>query len=138
MQISNELSAISRSMRQKRDRYMEPMGLRGVHGRLLMDVSENPGITQDNLAQKVRVDKSNIARHMALLEQKELIRRETDPADRRILRLYVTEQAAVLLPKLQKMMEDWEKTVLQDLSHWEISQLMSLLTRVRQSIEEVD
>lgn len=137
MQISNELTAISRSLRQKRNRFMEPLGLRGVHGRLLLDIGENPGISQDTLAQKVRVDKSNIARHVALLEQKGFVCREEDPLDRRILRLYVTEQAELLLPKLKKMMEDWEKTILQDLSHWEVSQLLSLLTRVRQSIEEV-
>jgi len=138
MQISNELTAISRSLRRKRDRYMEPMGLRGVHGRLLLDIGQNPGISQDTLAQKVQVDKSNIARHVARLEQKGFVRREEDPNDRRILRLYVTEQAESLYPKLQKVMEDWEKTMLQDLSHWEVSQLMSLLTRVRRCAEEID
>lgn len=138
MQIGNELTAISRSLRRKRNRYMEPLGLRGIHGRLLLDIWENPGISQDTLAQKAQLDKSNIARHVAVLEEKEFLRRETDFGDRRILRLYVTERAESMLPNLQKAMEDWEKTMLQDLSHWEVSQLMSLLMRVRRCAEEVE
>lgn len=138
MKIAYEIAAISRSLRRKQNDYMMPMGLKGVHGRLLLHVWENPGISQDGLSQKTGADKSSIARHMAALEEKNLIVRTPDPADRRVLCLQLTDQARILIPKLQEAMENWEKSLLQDFSHWEISQLMSLLNRIRQGIEEAD
>lgn len=138
MKIAHEITAISRSLRRKQNDYMTPFGLRGVHGRLLLHIAENPGISQDGLSQKTGADKSNIARHMAVLEEKGLVCRAPDPSDRRVLCLQLTDQAREMLPKLQKAMEDWEKTILQGLSNWETSQLMSLLARIRQGIEGVD
>ena len=136
MEIGKEIEAISRSLRRRRSRYMESLGLKSVHAKLLVDIADNPGISQDALAQLAGVDKSNIARQVAALEAQDFIYRQPAPGNRRMLQVHLTQKARQLLPKLQKTSQNWEEDLLQDLSNWEISQLSALLKRIHQSIDD--
>lgn len=138
MEIGKEIEAISRSLRRRRSQYMEALGLKGVQAQLLLVIGENPDISQDALAQKAGVDKSNIARQVAVLEEMGYVQRQPAPGNRRMLRLHLTNKALMLLPKLQKTSQNWEEDLLQDLSNWEISQLSAFLRRIRQSIDGPD
>lgn len=131
MQISKDIAAVSRYLRRQRNRYMEPLGLKGVHGRYLIEICQNSGISQDGLSQRLGFDKSNVARQAALLEEDGFIRRVPDQADKRVLRLYPTERTLELLPKLQQAMDRWENTLTQDLTTEEKERLTALLARVR-------
>lgn len=136
MEIGKEIEAISRSLRRKRSLYMESLGLKSVHAKLLLDIADNPGISQDALARLSGVDKSNIARQVAALEEQGFVYRQPAPGNRRMLQVHLTQKAKQLLPKLQKTSQNWEEDLLQDLSNWEISQLSALLHRIRQSIDD--
>ena len=136
MEIGKEIEAISRSLRRKRSLYMESLGLKSVHAKLLLDIADNPGISQDALARLAGVDKSNIARQVAALEEQNFVYRQPAPGNRRMLQVHLTQKARQLLPKLQKTSQNWEEDLLQDLSNWEISQLSALLHRIRQSIDD--
>lgn len=135
MEIGKEIEAISRSLRRRRSRYMESLGLKSVHAKLLLDIADNPGISQDALSRLAGVDKSNIARQIAVLEQQDFVYRQPAPGNRRMLQVHLTKKSLFLLPKLQKTSQNWEEDLLQDLSNWEISQLSALLHRIRQSID---
>ena len=136
MEIGKEIEAISRSLRRKRSLYMESLGLKSVHAKLLLDIADNPGISQDALARLAGVDKSNIARQVAALEEQDFVYRQPAPGNRRMLQVHLTQKARQLLPKLQKTSQNWEEDLLQDLSNWEISQLSALLHRIHQSIDD--
>lgn len=136
MEIINELTAIGRVLQQKRDQFLAPLGLKGIHGRILLEIGEHPGISQEGLVKYIKVDKSNIARHVAALEQKGFVRRLPGETDRRSVNLFLTSQTEYLLPRLQKAMHGWESELLRDLSRWEISQLRGLLTRILESAGE--
>ena len=136
MEIGKEIEAISRSLRRKRSLYMESLGLKSVHAKLLLDIADNPGISQDALARLAGVDKSNIARQVAALEEQNFVYRQPAPGNRRMLQVHLTQKARQLLPKLQKTSQNWEEDLLQDLSNWEISQLSALLHRIHQSIDD--
>lgn len=138
MEISKEIEAISRSLRRRRSEYMESLGLKSVQAKLLLDIGDNPGISQDALAKSAGVDKSNIARQVAILEELGYLRRQPAPGNRRMLQLHLTDRSRLLLPKLQRATQNWEQDLLQDLSNWEISQLSSLLRRIRQSLDDPD
>ena len=138
MKIMHEITILNHRLHRLQNEYIAPLGLSGAHGRLLLRIAEKPGISQDELAQKAYVDKSSIARHMAAMEEQGLVCRKTDPANRRVLCIYPTERGQEIIPKLQKAVKEWESVVFQDLSSWELSQLLSLLTRVRQGVGEAD
>ena len=136
MEIGKEIEAISRSLRRKRSLYMESLGLKSAHAKLLLDIADNPGISQDALARLAGIDKSNIARQIAALEGQDFVYRQPAPGNRRMLQVHLTQKARQLLPKLQKTSQNWEEDLLQDLSNWEISQLSALLRRIRQSVDD--
>ncbi len=55
-----------------------------------MEVSREPGITQNGLVQRLRLEKSTVSRIAGLLERRGWIARERDPVDTRYVRLRVT------------------------------------------------
>ncbi len=80
-----------------------------------MALTQNNGLTQDELTKIVKVDKAATARIVKSLEEKGYIIRETDPKDKRNKKLYLTEKG-----RLQyKPLSDALKKFNQDLtSEW--------------------
>lgn len=130
MRFTKDISAISRYLRRQRDRYMEPLGMKSLHARMLIEICRTPGISQDGLTQILGFDKSNTARHAAFLEEQGYLRR-LPGKDKRILMLHPTEKTRILEPKLLEEMQHWEQQLLQDLSLQEQQTLRALLERVR-------
>lgn len=135
MQFSKDVALISKYFRQHRNRYVEPLGLKGIQARMLIDVCERPGISQDRLAQLMSVDKSNVARQVAALEEQGFLLRKPSGEDKRVLCLHPTQKTLELLPGLQAQTQSWEDALLGELTPEERTQLLSLLRRVRARIE---
>lgn len=135
MQFSKDVALISKYFRQHRSRYMEPFGLKGLHARMLIDISEQPGISQDGLAQLMSIDKSNVARQVAVLEEQGFLSRKPSGEDKRVQCLYATQKTLELLPGLQEQTQSWEDALLGRLTKEERTQLLTLLHRVRTHIE---
>ena len=135
MRFTKDLAVISRYLRRQRDQYMEPLGMKSLHARFLLEVCRAPGLTQDQLTQLLGFDKSSVARHAAFLEENGYLLRQTG-ADKRLLLLQPTEKTLALEPELTRQMNLWEQTVLQDLSPEEQETLLELLRRVRGRAEQ--
>lgn len=131
MQISRDIGSVFRYLRRQRSAYMEPLGLKGLHAGFLRDVCMNPGISQDGLAQRIGIDKSNVARQASMLEESGFLRREPAKQDKRVLCLYPTEKTLALLPGLEAATKQWEQTLVQDLTPQETELFAGLLARVR-------
>ena len=71
-----------------------------------------------------------MARKLASLEKREYIHRESDPQDKRILRVYPTEALMDMLPAIRNSNAEWNGRILEGFSEEEKEQLESLLTRV--------
>lgn len=136
MQISKDLMAIGRYLRRQRNRMMAPLGLKGVHARLLWHILEEPGISQDGLAQELGFDKSNVARHAAFLEEAGYLTRHSNAQDKRVLQVFPTEKTLALQPQLLDAMEQWEAQLLKHLSRDEQAALAGLLERVCRAATE--
>lgn len=135
-QFSSNFNAVDRYLRRYRREYMAPLGLRGIHARLFMVICRTPGCSQDQIAKRMWFDKSTIARQMELLENKGFITRQPSEKDKRVLCVYPTQQMLDFQPGLQAAMEQWEQTLLQDLTQEEKDQLNSLLAKVRERVNK--
>ena len=135
-QFSSNFNAVDRYLRRYRREYMAPLGLRGIHARLFMVICRTPGCSQDQIAKRMWFDKSTIARQMELLENKGFITRQPSEKDKRVLCVYPTQQMLDFQPGLQAAMEQWEQTLLQDLTQEEKDQLNSLLAKVRDRVNK--
>ena len=135
-QFSSNFNAVDRYLRRYRREYMAPLGLKGIHARLFMAICRTPGCSQDQLAKRMWFDKSTIARQMELLENKGYITRKPSEKDKRVQCVYPTEQMIAVQQELKEAMEQWEETLLQDLSEEEKQQLNMLLARVRERVNK--
>lgn len=66
---------------------------------VMMNIFRHPGMSQHEVARKLLVGRSNITMLVPQLETQGLVRREGDPKDKRIIRLYLTDTGT------QKLME---------------------------------
>ena len=77
----------------------------------LMVLSKNPGITQDELAKILHIDKGTIARAVRKLEEKELLDRIQDQKNRRRYLLSLTSKGDDRIPEILSAEEKWEKLI---------------------------
>ena len=130
-QIIRDITEISRCGVQYRSDKLNPMGLKSCHSSYLVEICENPGISQDKLARRILINKSNVARQVANLEEDGFIRRVPSEADKRVMELYPTEKTLELLPQLKEILNCWENCITHDLTDEETEQLSVLLNKMK-------
>ena len=74
---------------------------------LLIRIYDAEGLSQEELASVLYLDKAVVTRSLALLEQKGLVRREVDGRDRRVRRVYPTEYARTQEAFFQGIIRAW-------------------------------
>ena len=68
-QIIRDITEIARCGAQYRTEALAPMGLKACHASYLTEICAHPGISQDKLAARICINKSNVARQAAILEE---------------------------------------------------------------------
>ena len=130
-QIIRDMIEISRCGVQYRMDYLAPMGLKSIHASYLTEICANPGISQDKLARLIYLNKSNVARQVAVLEEDGFITRTPSASDKRAMELYPTQKTLDLLPQLNKLLSCWEDCITHDLSEEEKELLSGLLDKMK-------
>lgn len=131
-QIIRDIIEIARCSVQYRGDQLAPMGLKSCHASYLMEISANPGISQDGLARKICLNKSNVARQAAILEEDGFIIRKPSEADKRVMELYPTEKALTLMPQISQILKSWETCIGGTLNEDERELLSSLLAKMKE------
>ena len=130
-QIIRDMLEISRCGVQYRSDYLAPMGLKSIHASYLTEVCANPGISQDKLARLICINKSNVARQAAVLEEGGFITRTPAPDDKRGLGLYPTEKTLALMPRITQINSAWEGCLTRELTGEEMELLSVLLAKMK-------
>lgn len=128
--INWKILAIARCNTQYRSEKMADFGLKACHTSYLMQICANPGISQDRLAQQIFINKSNVARQAAFLEEEGYIRRQPSQADRRVVELYPTDKALALLPQIRELLTDWERYITEDVTQEEVETVTRVLAKI--------
>lgn len=76
---------------------LAPLDLKPAHLDLMMNIHRHPGSSQQDVANKLLVGRSNITMLLPQLEKRGLVRREPDKTDRRVMRLHMTDDGEKLL-----------------------------------------
>lgn len=70
---------------------------------VLMNIYRHPGMSQHDVARKLLIGRSNITMLLPQLEKQGLIRREGDKKDKRVMRLFLTEDGEARLMEALKV-----------------------------------
>ena len=129
-QIIRDMLEISRCGVQYRSDNLEQFGLKSIHASYLTEICANPGISQDRLAKLIFINKSNVARQAAVLEEEGFVRRVPSAADKRVMELYPTEKTLEIVPRINEMLLCWENCITHDLSEEEKELITALLGKM--------
>lgn len=130
--LNFNILAIGRCSTQYRSEKMAAFGLKACHTSYLRTICDHPGISQDQLAQRIYFNKSNVARQAAILEEQGYITRQPSPADKRVLELYPTEKALALLPRILALLAEWDELLSGELTPEEIDTVNRVLEKMKQ------
>ena len=129
-QIIRDITEIVRCTTQFRSEMLAPLGLKSCHASYLAEICATPGISQDQLASRICINKSNVARQAAILEEDGFIIRTPSATDKRIMQLFPTQKALDLLPKITRILTGLELYLTADMTEEEKELLESLVTRM--------
>ena len=135
-QIIRDITEIARCGAQYRTEALSPMGLKACHASYLLEISAHPGISQDKLAARICINKSNVARQTASLEEDGFILRVPCEQDKRIMQLYPTQKTLDLLPEIRQILTQWEDCLTAEVSEEERQILSRLLGRMKDKATE--
>ena len=130
-----QISVTYRCAMRYRERELADTGLAGCQTPYLMALYRHEGLTQEELARYLNVNKSSVTRQLAALEEKGYIRREPDPQDRRSLLVYPTEKANELRERMRHVLRDWSDYLTADFTEAERETLSRLMSRVADRAE---
>ncbi len=77
-------------------RALQPLDIKPPHLDILVNLFRTPGISQQDLADKLLVGRSNLSMLLPQMEKRGLLIRRSDAQDRRILRLELTPEGTRL------------------------------------------
>lgn len=77
-------------------RALQPLDLKPPHLDILANLYRYPGLTQQELARRMLVGRSNMSMLLPQLEKRGLLDRRSDRSDRRVLRLALTAEGEAL------------------------------------------
>jgi DNA-binding MarR family transcriptional regulator len=109
---------------------LAPLGLRTMTFSALNVVAENPNLTQSQLAQTLKIERSGVVVLVDELENSKLIARNRIDGDRRSYALHTTPKGVDLLAKSIRVVQAHEDKIFSDFSLKERETLRGLLNRV--------
>lgn len=131
-----QISITYRCAMRFRERQLADTGLAGCQTPYLTTLYRQPGISQEEMARSLNVNKSSVARQLSALEDKGYVRREPSPTDKRILLVYPTEKAMEVKDRLFHCYHDWSKYLTRGFTEEEQAMLSSLMVRIAARAED--
>ena len=125
--IMKYINRINRSTGIVYNQRLREFGINHCQHPYIIQICRHPGISQEELARAICVNKSNVARQLAVLEADGLLTRTPDPEDRRVMQVFPTEKMEALLPCVREVMGDWNSCLLADFSEEDREKLIATL-----------
>jgi DNA-binding MarR family transcriptional regulator len=115
---------------------LQPLDLKLAQLDMLMNLYRHPGISQHDLARKLLVGRSNITMLLPQLESRDVVRRESDAKDKRIMRLWLTPDGERLLMQALKIYSTLIERVMAQSSHTECDRMGDQMRRIEEMLKE--
>ena len=130
MPLMKCINVTHRCSNQYRSERLAESELNGYQSTYILYVCNNPGISQDQLARIIYINKSNVTRQLTLLEELGYVERRTGLNDKRVIEVFPTQKALDILPQVRKVLQEWNEYITEDLTDDEKDVLNTLLERV--------
>ena len=128
--IMRSVNIISRCGTMYRADNMKSAELAACHHAYVLSICHHPGISQEQLARHICINKSNVTRTLATLEEQGLVKRCHSDTDKRVILVYPTEKMLSLLPKVKTIADKWNEYLSSDLTDEERELFQKTLEKI--------
>lgn len=128
--FTHSLNIVGRCTQMQRGQALKELGVCGGQVPYLLRLCRAPGLTQEELARGLYVNKSTAARVITNLEKAGYVERRPSPEDRRCHLLYPTDKALEALPRIREIVHGWNDYLLEEFTEEEKQALVDMMARV--------
>ena len=135
VQLADLLQRLTRRLRRAQMSQLAPLGLTPAQERALRLItqSEEP-LRMAELAHRLRIVPRSVTTVIDSLEQAGLVRRAIDPANRRAIRLHLTDEGLAVREEMREARRQASEDLFAPLSGAQRGQLMGLLSALDDSL----
>ena len=133
--MMKNIKIISRCLTLYLEDRLRDSGLSGIQATYIPEIIRAPGINQDQLARKLHVNKSNVARQLFMLEENGFILRRRSESDRRSMEVYPTQKALDIEQRIKDANAEWRNRLFADMTDEERELLEEVLERLARRAE---
>lgn len=104
----------------------------------LSQLYNRDGLTQEEMAAVITVDKAATTRTIQGMEKKGLVRREAHEENYRAKRVYLTDKAKNAAPRIRELQKKWVDFITQDMTQKEAEVFAAQLKKMAQRAKEIN
>jgi DNA-binding MarR family transcriptional regulator len=93
------------------------------------------GITQDQIARGILLDKATVSKGLKRLSDLGYVEKKTNPDDKREYRIFATDKAKAFLPEIESIYKEVHNKLYRRFNEQQVQQLQSLLETVYENFE---
>jgi DNA-binding MarR family transcriptional regulator len=128
-EVAEQLLRLTRRLNRAHKRLFEPLGLTPAQSRLLRTLAHCDGPPRRaDLAERLEVVPRAVTTLVDALEEQGAVRRAPDPANRRVIRIELTDHGRSVLRKLREARQSAAEDLLRPLTSQQRAQLGGLLS----------
>ena len=103
---------------------------------VLRMLARKDGISQGELCNRFEVDPSRITRLAKSLEKENLVRRERDPEDNRVVRMYLMQEGHRMIDEISGRHQRFERRVREAVSEEDLGELRRILGALTEAMND--
>lgn len=133
-EIMYRIHEVSRLMSTEFDKLVSEHGITRAQWVAFMHIAQNPGASQTEIADKMQMGRAGVGKLFDKLEEKGWIVRETNPDDRRALRVWLKQDTPEFLTIIPAASANFLERVYQNLSDEDVERLAFALDAVASNL----
>lgn len=134
---ANLLAQFSQMYRNAIDGFMESVGMFRGQAFVLCQVVKQDGMTQSEIAEALSVQGATITNMLKKMEEANLITRQRDPQDNRLVRVHATEAGIKLEISITEQLQSLEDSILAGVSESDRAVLRRVVWQMIGNIENL-
>ncbi len=134
--ILGNIATISRCVSEYRNKRIGEK-IAGIYHRYILTVTANPGMSQDDIAKKLCINKSSTTRHLTTLEEHGYITRTPSIDDKRKMLVYPTEKAIEIFPKVLSVKQECNRLLEEGIDEKELEIFHKVLDAIAHRARDI-
>ncbi|MDY0210283.1 MAG: MarR family transcriptional regulator [Acholeplasma sp.] len=136
--IGRSVSILYRKNQVYLNKALKPFEITGAELPFLMTLYEAEGVSQEELASYLLIDKASTTRALQSLVEKGYIIRRKDETDKRTNRIFLCDKALDNQKAIQKVLDDWNDILSKNIKEESLHTFLDVLDKMTREVEQLE